>query len=401
MKILMLTPYLPFPLYSGGQIRSYNLLKNLSKKHQITLFSFIRSDKEKIYIPELKKFCFKVKVFKRRQAWDIRNILIAAFSPYPFLVAIYLSRTLKQTIKTELLTGNYDLIHAETFYVLPNLPKNIAVPTLLVEQTIEYLVYQKFVETTKLWLIKPLLYLDVIKIKLWERYFWNRANSLAAMSVSDKNMMIAQTKRQTNLDVVANGVDVDFFALGEKNLTSKPTVLFVGNFKWLPNKDAAKFLAKSIWPLIKQSIPQAQLWIVGRNPTPDILALNQINGVSILSDVADIRQVLRQAWVLLAPIRNGRGTKYKVLEAMASGLPVVTTQLGIEGVDYQNSVLIAESATGLAKKTLAILTDKKLSQQLAQKAQKLVYSRYNWSVISNHLDSIYLKLGYGSINHNR
>ena len=400
MKILMLTPYLPYPLYSGGQIRTYNLLKNLSKKHEISLFSFIRSEKETQYIPELQKFCRQVRVFKRRQAWDLRNIFLAAFSPYPFLVSIYLSRSLKRTIETELMTGNYDLIHAETFYVMPNLPKNISVPTLLVEQTIEYLVYQKFVETTKLLLLKPLLYLDVAKIKLWEKYFWNQATRLAAMSESDKQIMQDQTGKKVSIDVVANGVDVDFFASEKKALTRQPTVLFVGNFKWLPNKDAAKFLVRQIWPLIKKALPQARLWIVGRNPTQDILNLDSQPGVTVRANVSDIRQVLRQAHVLLAPIRNGRGTKYKVLEAMASGLPVVTTKLGIEGIDYSNSVLIAEDAPGLAKETLSILTDKTLSANLAAKARKIVYSQYNWPIISQQLDSIYLKLGYGSINHN-
>ena len=102
MKILMLTPYLPFPLHSGGQIRSYNLLKKLARKHQITLFSFIRSPKEKVYVKELKRFCADVKVFKRRQAWDIRNIFFSALTPFPFLVSIYLCKNLKKALEVEL-----------------------------------------------------------------------------------------------------------------------------------------------------------------------------------------------------------------------------------------------------------------------------------------------------------
>lgn len=102
MKIFMLTPYLPYPLLSGGQIRTYNLLKNLSHKHQITLYSFIRKNDEKRFIPELKKFCSQVKVFRRRPAWDLRNIILAGFTSYPFLVSIYLSQKLKASIQQEL-----------------------------------------------------------------------------------------------------------------------------------------------------------------------------------------------------------------------------------------------------------------------------------------------------------
>src|SRR3990167_3248124 len=138
MKILMLTPYLPYPLLSGGQIRSYNLLKNLSRKHDITLFSFIRKNEEQAHIPELQKFCRKVVVFKRRPAWDIRNLIISGLTAYPFLVSIYISHTLRTQVTKELQDNDYDLIHAETFYVMPNIPKT-NIPTLLVEQTIEYL----------------------------------------------------------------------------------------------------------------------------------------------------------------------------------------------------------------------------------------------------------------------
>ena len=393
MKILMLTPYLPYPLHSGGQIRSYNLIKNLSQKHQITLFSFIRSAKELVHIAELEKYCTKVKVFKRRQAWDPRNILISALTPYPFLVAIYLSKSVKNAIRREL-ASNYDLIHAETFYVMPNLPKPTNIPTLLVEQTIEYMVYQRFVEDFKFFLLKPLLYFDVLKIKLWEKYFWQKATRLVAMSQSDKQIMEKSVKDR-KVDVVANGVDVEHFTESRIAKAVNQTILFVGNFKWLPNKDAAKFLVTDIWPKIHQQLPRAKLWIVGRNPTSEILDLSNQKNVTVSGEVDDIREAFQKSSVLLAPIRNGRGTKYKVLEAMASQVPVVTTKLGIEGIAAinQSSVLIAETADGLADKTIQVLTDKNLAAKLAANGKKLVYNQYNWQAISKELDQIYQQLG--------
>ena len=388
MKILMLTPYLPYPLYSGGQIRSYNLLKNLAEKHEITLFSFIRSDREKQFLANLKPFCQKVMVFKRRQPWDPRNLLLALFTPYPFLVSIYLSSSFRQAIADELAGGNYDLIHAETFYIMPNLPKT-KIPTLLVEQTIEYLVYQQFVRDFKFWLLKPLLYFDVLKINLWEKYYWRRATRLAAMSDSDREMMNRSVKDK-KVDVVANGVDADFFS--RVKLQAGRVVLFIGNFKWLPNRDAAKFLVREIWPRIAAQLPLAKLLIVGRNPTPEILKLAK-TGIRIDGQVADIRTAFAKAQVLLAPIRNGRGTKYKVLEAMASGLPVVTTKLGIEGIEAEGSVLVTESAEALARQTIKLLNDRQLAGRLAAKAKKIVYKKYNWQTISNRLNLVYQQLG--------
>ncbi len=392
MKILMLTPYLPFPLHSGGQIRSYNLLKNLSKKHEVTLFSFIRSADEKKYIPELQKYCHTVKVFKRRQAWDPRNIILSGLTPYPFLVSIYLSSSVKKAVLKELNSHNYDLIHAETFYVMPNLPSSVSLPTLLVEQTIEYLVYQRFVENFKPALLRPLLYFDVYKIKFWEKYYWQKATRLVAMSVSDKNMMSKSVKHK-KVDVVANGVDVNHFNQVKPNKPKDPTILFVGNFKWLPNKDAAKFLVTKIWPIIKKKLPKAKLWIVGRNPTSDILKLAKRGSIRITGDIDDIRTAFQKSHVLLAPIRNGRGTKYKVLEAMASQVPVVTTKLGIEGIEANNSVIVTESADNLAKLTIKVLTNPNLASSMATKAKKIVYQHYDWLSISGRLDQIYQQLG--------
>ena len=155
------------------------------------------------------------------------------------------------------------------------------------------------------------------------------------------------------------------------------------------------FLTKDIWPIINQSLPQAKLWIVGRNPTKEILDLSENKNVTVTGDLDDIRTAFKKASVLLAPIRNGRGTKYKVLEAMASHVPVVTTRLGIEGIDAQHNqaVLIVESAKHLAQKTIKVLTDKKLAERLDANGEKLVNQKFNWQTISNKLDIIYHQLG--------
>ena len=123
MKVLMLTPYLPYPLVSGGQIRTYNLLKHLSKNHDITLFALIKDESERDYLKELKPYCQKIELFKRtKNPFVLRNILLAGFSPYPFVVTRNLPLGMKRAVQAELSRGNYDLIHAETFYMMPNIP---------------------------------------------------------------------------------------------------------------------------------------------------------------------------------------------------------------------------------------------------------------------------------------
>lgn len=394
MKILMITPYLPYPLVSGGQIRTYNLLKNLSAKHKITLVSFIRDPVEKQGLKHLKPFCEEILVYQRRKAWSLINICLAAITPYPFLVSIYISLSLRRDIKRLIAKQKFDLIHAETFYVMPNIPKT-SIPIILVEQVIEYLVYQRFVEGLPVWFlpIKPLLFFDVSKIKFWEKYFWRHAKKLAAMSQEDKSF-IEHVDKSLKVDIVANGVDIDFFKKTKKIKTTKPTVLFVGNFKWLPNRDAAKFLVKEIWPKINKSIPNAKLWIVGRNPANDLKALKSSN--TIIDDtVDDIRTAYGKSDVLLAPIRNGRGTKYKILEAMATKTPIVGTPLAVEGINIKNKehAYVSENSKDLAENTVFLLNNPKRCEAIAQKAFELVDNDYSWVKISGNLDKLYREMG--------
>lgn len=391
----MLTPYLPYPLLSGGQIRTYNLLKNLKDKHEITLFALIKQEKERKYVKQLKKFCKKIVLLKRtKNPWNLRNILLAGLTPYPFLVTRNWPIGAKKIIKKEIEKQKFDLIHAETFYMMPDIPET-KIPILLAEQTIEYLAFLDFTQKSPYWLLKPLLYFDVLKLLLWEKYYWQKANRLVTMSKEDKQFIQRMIKKDLKIDVVANGVDIQWFAQTKKKLPKKPTVLFVGTFKWMPNIDAVEFLVEKIWPLIKEKLPQAQLKIVGFSPTKKIKDYAKNSSIIVEGNISDIRNAYQSAHVLLAPIRSGKGTRYKVLEAMASGTPVVATRLGVEGIGIVSGkhALVADSAKDLAKEAIGLLKNKTLQKKLALAGRKLVSERYNWKVISKELDRVYRELG--------
>src|SRR3989338_1676535 len=287
MKILMLTPYLPYPLYSGGQIRTYNLLKHLSRKHEITLFSFIRDKVEVSYVEKLKDLCTDVRVFVKRPPWSPTSFALSAITVYPLVVCMYLQKSLKKQIEELVSSQHFDLIHAETFYVMPNIPKGI-IPTILVEQTIEYLVYQHFTETVRLSPLKFLMDFDVRKIRYWEEAFWKRAKRVVAMSTPDKAEM-KKIVPALKVDLVPNGVDTTFFKMHSLWKTNNQTVLFVGNFKWLQNREAVEKLVCDIWPLVLKHKPQAKLWIVGRSPPQKVINYTS-DSIKVSSDVKDIRQ---------------------------------------------------------------------------------------------------------------
>lgn len=395
MKILMLTPYLPYPLWSGGQIRTYNLLKNLSKKHKITLFSFIRNEAEKKYIPNLQKFCAEVQVFLKRPPWSLMSLGLSAVTVYPLVVCMYLKRSLRKEIEEAIDKEHFDLIHAETFYVMPNIPHG-KIPTILVEQTIEYLVYQHYTESVKFLPLKILMNFDVGKIHFWEKRFWQKATRVVAMSEADRYAM-QKLSPKLRFDLVPNGVDTQFFQIKRKLTPSgSPTILFVGNFKWLQNREAVSILVRKIWPKVKKELPLANLWIVGKFPTAEIRNFSSAS-IKVSDDIDDIRQAYNKSDLLLAPIYGPGGTRYKILEAMATGLPVVTTTTGIEGLGivHGREVLIQDEPGKLAEETIKILQDASLYKRLADNGRKLVEEKYNWGKIAQALDEIYQRAVYG------
>ena len=390
MKILMLTPYLPYPLVSGGQIRTYNLLKHLSKSHDITLFALIKHESERKHLQELQKYCRTIRLFKRTEKpFALRNILLSGFTPYPFLVTRNLPLGMQVAVKTELDRGGYDLIHAETFYMMPNIPPT-RIPIILAEQTIEYLGYQDYMKKAHP-LLRPILAIDVAKIKYWERYYWQKADKLITMSLEDKMFIERELKKKTNTSVVANGVDLEFFSKTRKALPKEPTVLFVGTFKWLPNIEAVDEIVQKIWPLVKKELPTAKLKIVGYSPTAKIRGYGEDPSIQVMGAVDDIRDAFKTSHMLLAPIRSGKGTRYKVLESMITGTPVVATTLAVEGLDLQNQreVMIADTAEGLAQATIKLLRDKALQRQLGTAGQKVVRQGYSWDRIAAELDAVY------------
>jgi len=391
MKILMLTPYLPYPLLSGGQIRTYNLLKKLADKHEITLFALIKDQNEKRYVPEIAKFCQKVHVFKRsKNPFTLKNILKTGFSSYPFLVMRNHVPEIIGAVKKELASQKYDLIHAETFYMVPHIPLT-TVPTILVEQTIEYLGYESYAKKIA-WPIKILFNLDINKIKHWEKHYWQQADKLIVMSEDDQKYIQQFVENPAKVEVVSNGVDSDWFDQTPRQLPKQPTILSVGTFKWLPNVEAVKFLYQKIWPLIKQKMPTAKLWIVGNAPTAEVLAYEkEDSAVKVTGRIKDIRDAFKQAHILLAPVFSGKGTRYKILEAMASGTPIVATSTAVEGLNVTDGeqVMIADNADKMAELVLKLITDQQLWQHLSETGRKFVRANYDWELISQKLDKIY------------
>lgn len=394
MKILMLTPYLPYPPASGGQIRTLNLLKYLSQNHEITLVSLYKNDKEKQYASQLQSFCKKIYVCKRpEKPWQIGNILSAVLTFLPFLIVRNYSVEAKKLIERLLIEEKFDVIHAETFYIMPHIP-DTTIPILLVEQTIEFKVYQHFISSLNI-AVRLALNIDILKLRYWEKYYWKKATLVAAVSESDQKM-IKELEPTINPVTIPNGAGDEMFVttIPEKNL-SNPTLLFVGNFFWLQNIEAAEYLMRKVFPKLVKEIPNIKLVIAGQNIEQKLNVEDLHNNIQIINiapeDAKAVKDLYKKATVFIAPIYGPGGTRLKILAAMAGGLPVVSTRTGIEGLGVRDRehVLVADRTDEFVNQVKVILSDPDLYNKIQKNAFDRVKKRYSWHAIAKELEIVY------------
>ncbi len=391
MKILMLTPYLPYPPSEGGQLRSYKLIKLLSRHHKITLVCFSRQHNTEEQVNHMRKYCEKVIVIERGKTWTLQNILRTGFSLYPFLISIYNSPKIKTLLQEELSKNKYDLIHAEMSYTLPYLPKT-NIPIILVEQTIMSRIFGHQAKTDKRLWFRPLMTIDVFKMRLWEKFFWRRVDRVVTVSEEDASV-IRKIIPGLKVDVVPNGVGEDMSNL-PKDIHFNHTILYTGNYKWIQNWEAARLLAEVVFPQIKKEVPDAKLIIAGQSPTTDVKSLKGRDiEICELAD-ADYKGVVStylKSGLFVAPMYAPGGTRLKILAAMAAMVPVVTTPVGAEGYGAKDgeAILIGKTPEDIAKKAISILKNKDLYIKIASNARYLVDTKFSWEPISKKLESIY------------
>lgn len=393
MNILVVSSYLPYPLHSGGHVRLYNLIKELSKHHTITLICEKRPHQIEADVKALEQLCKKVITVTRKKQWSISNIVKSGTSSHSFLTTGHTSSEMRDKITEVLEQTDFDLIHCETFYVIQNIP-HTSLPIVLCEHNIEYSIYQKFVDHAPI-LARPILSLDVTKIRKEEEASWKRATKVIAVSQEDKKVMAQKDIAAT---VVSNGVDTTTFtmkSLVHEQKKKEKKLLFIGDFTWLQNRDAVKFIIQEIWPQITGR-SDVKLWIVGRTIPESLRTLTADPAVLFdeKSSAKSTPEIFQEASILLAPIRVGGGTSYKILESMACGTPVVTMPLSANslGVKDGEAIMVGKTAQVLAQKTIELLQDEDLYKTITTNGRRVIEENYTWKEIAKDLESVYNKL---------
>lgn len=402
MKILLISPLCPLPLERGGAVRIWNIACELSKHHTVDLVCFIRKDEELLYEEELKKVFRNVKFIQRHKMISARSLLMrgsrkwlffrhnllvilkSLFSLRPLLSVLYDSRLMKELLLTADRTQEYDCYFAETYYAIASIRDELCTlktPIVLIEQNIEYLLYKRQVEIQKNIVLRIGMMWDVWKMKREEILFWKRVRYLGGLSLLDNAEIRSVTERQDVL-LLENGVNVAWFSEKLGLTRKKNRVLFVGSFSYFTNVDALIWLLEDICPKFMKNhkSTKIELHIVGRGADASLKELVRKKGLKIDESVEDIRVAFQEATVLFAPLRAGSGTKYKILEAMASHCPVLTTDIGAEGLEVSNGkhLIVENEGVRLAEKLNELIEDEKIREQLTVQGYNFVKEYYDW-----------------------
>jgi polysaccharide biosynthesis protein PslH len=386
MNILVLTKNLPYPPDQGASIRNFHLLKNLAKYHDIYLLSIIRSEKEAAAVRKMEVFCKKVVGVPLRRSLMVKavDLLCSLFSPFPYTVLANTHRHIKALVSRMLSENAIDLVQIQELYLAANVrQESITIPVVLDAHNSEPLIFERMIAVEKNW-IKRAFYLAQKKKMAWfERKVAQAVSGIFSVSAQEKAYFEQFNK---HVFLVPNGIEQI------KNVppSTSNKLLFTGLLSYPPNRDALLFFLEEIWPLIRDENPFLQLDIVGRSP--DAVLLDYADArVRLYPDEDDISSFFSEARIVVVPLRAGGGTRFKILEAFAERVPVVSTSIGADGLEVKDNhhLLIRDTPESFAEAVLELYCDHKLSLRMVENASLLLKEKYLWADIVNNCVTAY------------
>ncbi|WP_339532899.1 glycosyltransferase family 4 protein [Pseudomonas mucidolens] len=394
MRILWIVPYLPWPMTSGGKTRQYHLLRTLSERgHRITLLVQSKTAPDATAHAALAPLLERLIVLPRRSLKHPMTVLGGVCAPWPLLTTVNGLSAPLQARFAELLNEAWDVIQVEHSYSLQPFLKPLRQQGrdfVLTEHNLESSLggatYDRFPNWAGLF-----VRYDQWRCRLWERKTFDAARHVIAVTQTDAHAM--RTLSSTPISVVVNGVDSRAFSDVSADPQSQ-RLLFVGNYEYAPNLDAVQWMLEEIFPRVWLQCPCTRLAVVGyglpdhwRSRWPD-------ERIEWLGFVPDLTALQRRCAGFVAALRHGGGSKLKVLEAMAAGLPLVSTAQGVSGLAVQPQVhyLAGESAEALADAIVRLLDEPAMARQLADAARDYARNHHDWAVAANELEQIYRAL---------
>jgi len=388
MRILFITPRLPYPPDRGDRVRVYNFAKVLAERHSLSLCSLIQSKAELKYVKVLQSLFTNVELIVMRPWKSWLNVITYLLSTSPAQVAYFYSSEMKKRVSQIVKRGSFDLIYTFHLRAAPYVSKLDLTETYTVLDLTDSvsLLLRRLLPYTKPYL-RPVYYREWLTTQRYEALMANQFDECWLISNVDKRV-IEELAPNARLFVIPNGVDLSYFSPPRERIR-KPHLIFVG-YMGIESVDAVLYFYKKIFPLIRKEIPQVKFYVIGANPPRQIVRLGEDKDVVITGYVEDLRPYYSEAAAMVAPMRFVVGVQNKILEAMAMEVPVVTTHFGNEGIDARHGkeIFVADAPEEFAGYVVELLKDRNLSREMGRNARDFVKERFSWQMVVRRIDEI-------------
>ena len=394
MRILMLSGSYPIPTDNGAKRRIFATADYLSLHHDLTLVSFLECNQfamlnNSSQVP-WQDYLIDLPIKNR-----FSTALKSCFSKQSYGQVKYWNHNFQSLVDGILSKQHFDCIWIQHFNMVPYIEQYFiqsrsdqtkSVPIFVLDQhNVDELYYGSFLTDETNIGMKLYVYFEVVKARHLQKKWFPRFDAILCVASEDIQKTTQYVESCSGIWLAPNGVDIRYFQpIANKEFKERTSILVFGaSFDVLMNQDAVRWFSGSILPSIKQQVPDVQFWIVGRNPTPEIQNLAGKRGISITGTVPDVRDYYKQADVFVVPLRNGGGTKLKTLEAMAMGLPVVSTSVGVQGLDVESGkhLYVVDNPEDFASSTVELLKNRVKAVSMGTEARRLVKQKYSWTGI--------------------
>ncbi len=400
MKILWVKAGGLVPLDSGGKIRSYHILKELARKHEITLYTYYAEHPNDAH-PTLESLfarvlCRPLRIAPPRSLSDSLDYARHFFSSYPHIMTRFYRPSILKEVRKLVQSERYDSIICDFLIPARIIPWELSCPKVLFTHNVEAAIYRRQYETVRNPIWKTAAWREYRVTERAEQRYLRRADHVLTVSDADRDTF-ARTIDRSKITTIPTGVDVEYFQ-PQTGACQPNTLVFTGSMDWLPNEDAIVFFANQILPRIRREIRDISVLIVGRRPSPKLLALAASDRrMRVTGTVEDVRPYIQQGSVYIVPLRIGGGTRLKIFEAMAMAKAIVSTSIGAEGLPVKHGVniRIADSAEEFARSITSLLRDPAERSKLGGAARQLVEQEYSWATVATHFESVLRRLTEG------
>jgi len=383
-KILMISYRFPYPLIDGSRIRIYNVGKILAEKYQVDLLAINEGKIAIGDIEETEKIFNKVVPFSFNPIWFKLNTLKGLFSKNSLQIYYHYFKKVQEWINQHY--TEYDLIfcvHIRMTKYLEKIKNITKVIDFIDATSINYQEAQK--NSAGLWrFIYPI---ENKRTLSYELKMLKEFDKVFITSPFDKQYLVDNSQNVIdNLIIIPNGVKEELLTR-KNNFKEEKWIVFLGKMNYSPNVDSVIYFANKIFPLIIKIEDDLKFIIVGSNPTKEVLKLGRRKNIEVTGFMDDPYEYLEKAKIIVAPLRFGAGTQYKILEAMALGKVVVTTSKGARGISGEDGkhFIIVDNEKEMAKKILDLIHDKLKRDRIGNNAKKLINSKYRWDIIGEKL----------------